>query len=153
MRMISGGGKGAHVMDTWWKNESIGESMNGYWLAGMGLVTGGVLGGILGGYYLRSRETEAERLCREGNQRAREITVQAFREMIRQNPKISLDEAILRFEKTPANNGNFSNDYTGDLEHLARSKTRTVDAYRQSYEKYFQEARRHEQMIKNDKSE
>ena|SRR3990167_2839174 len=113
--------------------------MKGYWLACLGLVTGGGLGWVLAGYYLMTRETEIDRMLREGNQKAREMTIQAFREMIRQKPEIGLTEAILRFEKPDL----VHSDHPDlELEHLAKSKTRTVDAYRQSYEKYFNEALR-----------
>ena len=51
-----------------------------------------------------------------------------------ENPNISLDEAILKFED--------SNNKYKNLEEFAKSKQRTVENYRKAYSKLFDKAKK-----------
>ena len=67
-------------------------------------------------------------------QKAKNILIKFFVEKLKENPDISLDEAILKFED---NKNEFKN-----LEEFAKSKTRSVECYRQSYSKIFDLAKK-----------
>ena len=67
-------------------------------------------------------------------QKAKNILIKFFVEKLKENPDISLDEAILKFED---NKNEFSS-----LEEFAKSKTRSVECYRQSYSKIFDLAKK-----------
>ena len=94
---------------------------------------GGILVGSVAilGFYLLSKETRIERLKRETNNMASEITVGAFLEMLLEDRKINIETAILIFENAqPGMN----------LDQFARSKTRDKEGYIKAYQKYFDKA-------------
>ena len=91
---------------------------------------GGVLIGSVAilGFYLLSKETRIEQLKRETNNKATEITVAAFVEMLLEDRNITLESAILIFENAqPGIN----------LQQFAESKTRNKEGYIKAYQKYF----------------
>ena len=94
---------------------------------------GGILVGSVAilGFYLLSKETRIERLKRETNNKATEITVTAFVEMLLENRDINIDAAILIFENAPPG---------VSLEQFAASKTRDRGGYIRAYQKYFNKA-------------
>ena len=69
-----------------------------------------------------------------GYEKAKKIILNFFIDKLKENPDICLDEAILKFED---NNNEFKN-----LEEFAKSKTRSVECYRQSYSKIFDQAKK-----------
>ena len=69
-----------------------------------------------------------------GYEKAKKIILNFFIEKLIDNHDISLDEAILKFED---NKNEFSS-----LEEFAKSKTRTVECYRKSYSKIFDQAKK-----------
>ena len=94
------------------------------WLLGGLLLGGGV-------YYMLTRETKIERLRRRGREAAEETTIKHFVKLLKNNPEISLDDAILDFE----------NAKTTNLEEFARGKGRTRENYHISYSKFFEKAK------------
>ena len=93
-----------------------------------------ILGGILlgvGSYYILSKKTRIETLEEKGIKMAEDIVVDHFTDLIKNNPSISLDHAILDFEKAK----------TKDLEEFAKSKSRTKKMYHESYSEYFEQAK------------
>ena len=96
---------------------------------------GGILVGSVAilGFYILSKETRIEKLKRDTNNEAKEITIRAFVEMILENPDIDLDSAILKFENA------------GDglsLVEFAESKMRNPENYTDAYRQYFDGAKR-----------
>lgn len=95
---------------------------------------GGILvGGVVLGFYLLSKETKLEKLKRETNKKAKEIVITSFVEIIIENPKINLEDAILKFE-------NVEEGVT--LDDFAESKNRIKDNYVSVYREYFDNAKR-----------
>lgn len=80
---------------------------------------------------------EARKERKEINRKTRELVVSAFVEMIIANPKMSLEEAILKFENAKENE---------TLESFATKKMRTKKSYILSYQSYFDEAKKVMQM-------
>ena len=66
--------------------------------------------------------------------KAKNVILNFFIDKLKENADMSLDEAILKFED---NNNEYIN-----LEEFAKSKTRTVECYRQSYSKIFDQAKK-----------
>lgn len=62
------------------------------------------------------------------NDAANKLLTDAFEEMVRMQPDIGLDSAILRFEKSECES----------LEQFARDRGRTAQGYRGVYQRYFQ---------------
>lgn len=94
---------------------------------------GGILVGSVAilGFLLLTQETKIDQLKRETNNKAKEITITAFVEMMLKNPDITIDDAILKFE----------NVQDGiSLGEFAESKTRTRENYISAYRKYFDKA-------------
>jgi hypothetical protein len=92
-----------------------------------------VLGGLLlgGGIYMLTRETKIERMRRRGKEAAEDTTIKHFVKLLKKNPEISLDNAILDFE----------NAKTAKIEEYAKSKGRTRENYHTSYSKFFEKAK------------
>lgn len=95
---------------------------------------GGILVGSVAvlGFYLLAKETRIDQLKRETNNKAKEIVITAFVEMIIENQNIDIEEAILKFE-------NAKDGVT--LEEFALSKSRIRDNYISAYREYFDSAR------------
>tara|TARA_B100002019_G_C20861982_1_gene399762 strand:+ start:235 stop:555 length:321 start_codon:yes stop_codon:yes gene_type:complete len=70
----------------------------------------------------------------KGKQAANEITIEFFRNLLKRNESITLDEAILKFEDVY---NKFDN-----LEEFAKSKLRNTQKYRDAYSHLFIEAQR-----------
>ena len=75
-------------------------------------------------------EHEAKKLKAVGDKMAREIVVSHFKVLLRENANVTLDQAILSFE-------NAGIEFENDLAAFAKSKTRTPEMYRASYETLF----------------
>ena len=84
------------------------------------------------GFYLLTHETRIEKLKRKTNNKATEITVTAFVEMLLKNKDINIDAAILIFENAPEGM---------NLKQFAESKTRDRGGYIRAYQRYFNKAR------------
>tara|TARA_B100000524_G_C23497609_1_gene315750 strand:+ start:329 stop:652 length:324 start_codon:yes stop_codon:yes gene_type:complete len=96
----------------------------------VGLVLGAtIIGGIL---YNNAEKIKIEFMKQKGIYQAKKIARDFFIEKLKENPNITLDEAILKFEDT-------KNEYS-TLEEFVKDKTRTVESYRKAYKKIFKEA-------------
>ena len=91
----------------------------------------GILGGVV---YKYSDIIKIEYLKQRGIFQAKELTVKFFMDLLCQNPKITLDEAILKFEDV-------DKKYT-NLEDFAKDKNRDGHGYRKAYSELFIEAKR-----------
>lgn len=98
----------------------------------VGILVGvGVIGGLVYNNFDRIKmEIEKSRI----NIEVKELTKDFFKNCLIENPNISLDEAILKFE-----DGN--NKYK-NLKEFANSKQRTVENYRTAYGKLFDKAKK-----------
>jgi len=101
----------------------------------MDKIVGLVLGAtIIGGFLYKNAESiKIEFMRQKGIYQAKKIAQDFFIEKLKENPNITLDEAILKFEDT--NNEYFS------LEEFVKNKTRTVESYRNAYKKIFKNAK------------
>jgi len=98
-----------------------------------GLVILGV--GILGGFvYKYSNEIKIEYLKQKGIYQAKQVTIDFFVELLKQNSQISLDDAILKFENADLKYKN--------LEDFSKDKNRNVSSYHKAYSELFIEAKR-----------
>ena len=98
----------------------------------VGLVLGAtIIGGIL---YNNAEKIQIEIMKQKGIYQAKKIARDFFIEKLKENPNITLDEAILKFEDTK---NKFST-----LEEFVKDKTRTVESYRSAYEKIFNKAKK-----------
>jgi hypothetical protein len=66
----------------------------------------------------------------EGDRMAREIVISHFKTVLKENPNATLDMAILSFE-------NAGPEYENNLTEFAKTRTRTPEMYRASYETFF----------------
>jgi len=102
-------------------------------IEGAMLIGGGGALLLLGVYLLvkgkPSQNGDAE-LRQNGQREAEEITIKSFLEMLREDPEITLDDAIVKFE---------GGDYDS-LEDLSQRKSRPIQAYRDSYAPFFMRA-------------
>jgi hypothetical protein len=98
-------------------------SMNNWAIGGL------VLGAAA--YYVMTRETKLERLKKQGDRAARKVTIDHFVKLIRNDPSITLDNAILDFEEAKTN----------DLDEFAKSKGRTKRVYEKAYREFFDQAK------------
>ena len=92
-------------------------------------VIGTILLGI-GTYYILTKETKIDTLKKQGIKKAEDITIEHFMDLIRNNPSIILDDAILDFEKAETTN----------LDNFSKSKSRTKEMYYETYSKFFEQA-------------
>ena len=67
-----------------------------------------------------------------GNKKAKEITIEFFKLLLIENQYITLDEAILKFEKSDFDT----------LEEFARSKNRKANSYREAYQYMFDKSKK-----------
>lgn len=101
----------------------------------MNNIISAILGlGIIGGIMYNSENIKIEIMKQYGIFKAKEITVNFFKDEIKKNPKITLDEAILKFEDT--------NKQYLSLEEFSKDKTRTVESYRNAYKNLFRIAKK-----------
>ena len=101
----------------------------------MNNIINAILGiGIIGGIMYNAENIKIEVMKQYGIFKAKEITVKFFKDEIRKNPKITLDEAILKFEDT--------NKEYSSLEEFSKDKTRTVESYRNAYKNLFRIAKK-----------
>ena len=85
--------------------------------------------GILGGILYNNEAIKLEVMKQYGIFKAKEIAVNFFKKEIKKNPKITLNDAILKFE-------DIDNEYSS-LEDFVKDKTRTVKSYQNAYRKLF----------------
>jgi hypothetical protein len=98
----------------------------------VGLVLGAtIIGGIL---YNNVEKIQIEIMKQKGIYQANKIARDFFVEQLKEDPNITLDDAILKFED-PKNE-------LSSLEEFVKDKTRTVDSYRNAYKKIFKDAKR-----------
>ena len=98
----------------------------------VGLVLGAtIIGGIL---YNNVEKIQIEIMKQKGIYQAKKIARDFFVEKLKENPNITLDEAILKFEDT-------KNEFS-TLEEFVKDKTRTVESYRKAYKKIFNQAKK-----------
>ena len=79
-------------------------------------------------------ESNATRMKEAGDKMAREIVVSHFKSLLEDNPNTTLEMAILSFE-------NAGPEYNGDLMAFSKSKDRTPEMYKASYNIFFVEAK------------
>ena len=98
----------------------------------LGMLVGvGVIGGLVyNNFDLIKAEIKKNRISGE----IKQLTKDFFKNCLIENPNISLDEAILKFED--------SNNKYKNLEEFAKSKQRTVENYRKAYSKLFDKAKK-----------
>ena len=96
----------------------------------IGIAIAGIVGGLLFRYH---DLIKIEYMKYKTNLLAEKITIDYFCKLIIENKNITLDEAILKFE----NADNFKN-----LEEFSKSKSRTVENYRDAYANLFLEAQK-----------
>ena len=90
---------------------------------------------ILGGFiYKNSENIKIEIMRQQGIYKAKKIARDFFIEKLKENPKITLDNAILKFEDT-------KNEFK-ILDEFSKNKTRTVESYRKAYSTMFNEAKK-----------
>jgi hypothetical protein len=96
----------------------------------------GIVGiGIISGIVYKNYDTIKIRLMTEySNIKARQITIDFFEDLLRKNPDITLNQAILKFE-------DYNNEYE-NLEEYSKKKHRSVDIYRESYSDLFEKAKK-----------
>jgi hypothetical protein len=97
----------------------------------LGIIVGGTI--IAGIFYKNFDKIKIEFMKQKGIYQAKKIARDFFIEELRKNPKITLDDAILKFEDT---NNEFSS-----LNEFVKDKTRTIESYRNAYNKIFKEAK------------
>ena len=74
-------------------------------------------------------ELRAKELKAVGDKMARDIVISHFKTLFRENKNVTLDQAILSFENAGTEFDNLAD--------FAKSKTRTPEMYRASYEQLF----------------
>lgn len=98
----------------------------------VGLVLGAtIIGGIL---YNNAEKIQIEIMKQKGIYQAKKIARDFFIEKLKENPNITLDNAILKFEDT-------KNEFS-TLEEFVKDKTRTEESYRKAYKKIFKDAKK-----------
>ena len=95
----------------------------------LGLIGVGVIGGII----LNYDRIKIEVLKQKGVFQARNITINFFRQEIKNNPNITLNEAILKFEDT-------QNKFKS-LEDFCKERNRPITSYTKAYSKLFEIAK------------
>ena len=97
----------------------------------VGLVLGAtIIGGIL---YKNAESIKIEFMKQKGIYQAKKIARNFFVEKLKENPNITLDDAILKFEDT-------RNEFPS-LEEFVKNKNRTVESYRKAYQDMFRRAK------------
>lgn len=102
------------------------------------IITGSIIGIVLYKEYKKYSETknevnELKKLKNETIDKTKELIINTFVEFLLQNPTITLEESILKFEKVPN---------TMNLEEFAESKSRKKVTYIKIYEPYYLEAKK-----------
>ena len=98
----------------------------------VGLVLGAtIIGGIL---YNNVEKIQIEIMKQKGIYQANKIARDFFVEQLKEDPNITLDDAILKFEDP-------KNEFSS-LEEFVKDKTRTVESYKNAYKKIFKDAKR-----------
>ena len=105
--------------------KEMSNSINIWNVAGALVLGAGLL-------YVMTAETKIEKLKREGVEAATELTIDHFVKLIKNNPEITLDMAILDFE----------NAKVTSLEDFSKRKHRTVEDYHKAYGEMFKEAKK-----------
>ena len=93
-----------------------------------------IIGALLlnvGTYYILKKETRIDTLKKQGIKKAEDITIEHFMDLISNNPSITLDDAILDFEKAETTN----------LDEFSKSKSRTKEMYYETYSKFFEQSK------------
>ena len=95
----------------------------------------GIVGiGVISGIVYKNYDTIKIRLMNEySNMKARQITIDFFKDLLEKNPDITLDQAILEFE-------DYNNKYD-NLEEYSKKKHRSLEIYRKSYSELFEKAK------------
>ena len=90
--------------------------------------------GLLGGVVYNYEKIKIEFFKQKGIFQANKLTIEFFINLLNENPNITLNDAILKFEDT-------ENKYS-TLEEFAKSKNRTVKNYTDPYSKLFDIAKK-----------
>jgi hypothetical protein len=90
--------------------------------------------GILGGVVYNYEKIKIEFLKQKGIFQANRITIDFFINLLNDNPNITLNDAILKFE-------DIENKYS-TLEEFAKNKNRTIKNYTEAYSRLFDIAKK-----------